>query len=149
MKELRTEIEIQAPPETVWQILTDLAKYPEWNPFIHVAIGKAIVGDTVDIDVASGTADAKDMTLHCTVVKAEPNHDLCWKYHVYMPGLFRGEHSFTIEPLGPDRVRFIDREVFDGVLLPLQANAIDTQSRRGFEDMDKALKARAEAARAA
>jgi len=84
------------------------------------------------------------MTLHCTVIKVEPNRELCWKYHVLLPGLFRGEHSFTIEPMGPNRVRFIDQEIFNGLLVPLQAKDIDTNSRRGFEEMDKALKARAE-----
>ena len=49
MKELRTEIEIQATPDKVWQVLTSLDKYPEWNPFIHHAIGKAKVGEKVDI----------------------------------------------------------------------------------------------------
>ncbi len=61
MKELRTQIEIQASPEKVWQILTDLDKYPEWNPFIHHAVGKAQVGDAVDITVQSAS---KEMTLH-------------------------------------------------------------------------------------
>ena len=143
MKELRTEIEIQASPERVWQILTDLAKYPEWNPSIHHAIGKAEVNEKVDIDFQP---DSKGLKLHCTVVKAEPNRELCWKYHVILPGLFRGEHSFIIEPTGTNQVHFIDREVFDGLLVPLQAKAIDTDSRRGFEEMDRALKARAEQA---
>lgn len=44
MKELRTEIEIKAPPEKVWEILTDLARYPEWNPFFHHAVGTLKVG---------------------------------------------------------------------------------------------------------
>ncbi len=143
MRELRTEIEIQASPERVWQILTDLARYPEWNPFIHHAIGKAEVNETVDIDFQP---DSKGLKLHCTVVKAEPNRELCWKYHVILPGLFRGEHSFIIEPTGANQVHFIDREVFNGLLVPLQAKAIDTDSRRGFEKMDRALKARAEQA---
>ena len=143
MKELRTEIDIQASPERVWQILTDLAKYPEWNPSINHAIGKAEVSETVDIDFQP---DSKGLKLHCTVVKAEPNRELCWKYHVILPGLFRGEHSFIIEPTGANQVHFIDREVFDGLLVPLQAKAIDTDSRRGFEEMDRALKARAEQA---
>jgi len=141
MKELRTEIEIQASPEKVWQILADLDKWPEWNPFIHHAIGKAKVGEKVDITVRSAS---KEMTLHCTVSKAEPNRELRWKYHVILPGLFRGEHSFIIEPMGANKVRFIDREVFNGLLVPLQAKDIDTNSRLGFEAMDKALKARAE-----
>ena len=32
MKELRSEIEIEAPTERVWGVLTDFAAYPEWSP---------------------------------------------------------------------------------------------------------------------
>jgi hypothetical protein len=84
------------------------------------------------------------MTLHCTVIKAEPNRELCWKYHVFLPGLWSGEHSFTIEPIGDHQVRFIDKEIFTGLLIPLQAKDIDTNSRRDFAAMDKALKVKAE-----
>ena len=141
MKELRTEIDIQASPEKVWQIITDLDRWTEWNPFIQHAIGKAKAGEKVDITFRSGS---KEMTLHCTVVKVEPGRELCWKYHVGLPVLFQGEHSFIIEPIGDNQVRFIDREIFNGLLVPLQAKDIDTNSRRGFEAMDRALKARAE-----
>ena len=44
----------------------------------------------------------------------------------------------------PDRVRFVDRELFNGLLVPLQARDIDTNSKHGFEAMDQALKTRAE-----
>ncbi len=141
MKELRTEIEIQATPDTVWQVLTDLDKYPEWNPFIHHAIGMAQVGKKVDITFKSGS---KEMMLHCTVVKVEPNKELRWKYHVALPILFSGEHSFIIEQVDSNKVRFIDREIFNGLLVSSQAKDIDSNSRHGFEAMDKALKARAE-----
>lgn len=141
MKELCTTIEIQASPEKVWRLLTDLSRYPEWNPFICHAIGEAKVGKTVDLDFQP---DSKGLKLHCIVVKAHPNQELCWKYHVIHPGLFSGEHSFTIEALGKDRVRFIDREVFHGLLIPLRARDIDTNTKRGFEAMDRALKERSE-----
>ena len=141
MKELCTEIEIQASPEKVWQILTNLDKWPAWNPFIHHAIGIAKVGEKVDITFKSGS---KEMTLHCTVVKVEPNKELRWKYHIALPILFSGEHSFIIEQVESNKVRFIDREIFNGLLVSSQAKDIDTNSRQGFEAMDKALKARAE-----
>jgi hypothetical protein len=141
MKELRTEIEIQASPEKVWKNLTNLDEYPQWNPFIHHAMGTSKLGEKVDITVRSGS---KEMTLHCTIIKVEPNRELRWKYHVILPALFSGEHSFVIEPIDNNRVRFIDCEIFNGLLVSSQAKDIDTNSRRGFEAMDKALKARAE-----
>jgi hypothetical protein len=78
------------------------------------------------------------------VLKTEPNRELRWRYHVGLPFLFQGEHSFIIEPVGDNRVHFIDREVFTGLLVPSQAKDIDTNSKQGFEAMDKALKTRAE-----
>jgi uncharacterized protein YndB with AHSA1/START domain len=39
-KELYSEIEINASPEDVWRILTDLSKIPEWNPFMRRASGE-------------------------------------------------------------------------------------------------------------
>jgi len=41
VKELRSEIEIEAPTERVWGVLTDFAAYPEWNPFIRRVSGRA------------------------------------------------------------------------------------------------------------
>ena len=35
VKELHSEIEINAPVERVWEVLTDFASYPRWNPFIR------------------------------------------------------------------------------------------------------------------
>ncbi len=141
MKEVRTEIEIQASPEQVWQTIIDLEKWTEWNPFIHHIIGKAKLGEAVDITV---TSEPKDMILHCTVIKTEPNKELCWKYHVAVPFLFQGEHSFIIEKAGDNKVRFIDREICNGWLVFTQAKNMDTKTKRGFEEMDRALKIRVE-----
>jgi uncharacterized protein YndB with AHSA1/START domain len=40
-KQLHATIEIDATQERVWQILTDFAAYPDWNPFITRASGTA------------------------------------------------------------------------------------------------------------
>lgn len=86
------------------------------------------------------------MTFRPTVLKAEPNRELRWLGHLLIPGLFDGEHIFTIEPLGANRVRFVQREIFTGLLVPLLASGLDTDTRRGFEEMNQALKVRAEQA---
>jgi hypothetical protein len=142
MKELRTEIEIQATPERVWQLLTDFPSFPQWNPFIRKASGNIRVGERLEVKLQPSGASA--MTFRPTVLKAEPNHELRWLGHLLISRLFDGEHIFTIEPLGESRVRFTQREVFTGLLVPLFARGLDTDTRRGFEEMNQALKTRAE-----
>jgi hypothetical protein len=62
-----------------------------------------------------------------------------------VPGLFDGEHSLTIEALEENRVRFVQSEAFRGLLVPLFARSLNNNTRRGFEEMNRALKERAEA----
>ena len=144
MKELRSEIEIQASAERVWQLLTDFASFPQWNPFVRRASGDIKVGKQLEVNIQP--SGARGMTFRPTVLKAEPNQELRWLGHLLMPGLFDGEHIFTIEPLGNNRVRFVQREIFTGLLVPLFTRGLDTDTRRGFEEMNQALKARAEGA---
>jgi hypothetical protein len=86
------------------------------------------------------------MTFKPKVLNAEPNRELRWLGRLLVPGLFDGDHSFTIQPLEDDRVRFIQREAFKGLLGPLFARSLDTNTQRGFEEMNHALRERAEAA---
>ena len=145
MKELVAEIEIRAPAERVWQLLTGFARFPQWNPFIRRASGAAQVGERLQVYIQP--SGASGMAFRPTVLKVDPNRELRWLGHFLIPGLFDGEHIFSIEPLGVDRVRFVQREIFTGLLVPLLAHSLDTDTRRGFEEMNQALKMQAEQAR--
>ena len=144
MKQLHTEIEIDASAKRVWELLTDFASYPEWNPFIRSIGGQPAPGERLRarLEPPGGRA----MTFEPKVLTAEPNCELRWLGHLLVPGLFDGEHSFIIQPLEDDRVRFVQREAFRGLLVPLFARSLESKTRRGFEEMNRALKGRAEAA---
>jgi len=144
MKELQSEIEIQASAERVWQLLTDFAGFPQWNPFIRRVSGNAQVGKRLEVNIQP--SGMSGMTFRPTVLKVVPNRELRWIGHFLVSGLFDGEHIFTIEPYGTNRVRFVQREIFTGLLVPLFARKLDTDTRRGFEEMNRALKVRAEKA---
>jgi hypothetical protein len=142
VKELRSQIEIGGPAERVWQVLTDFAAYPEWNPFIRRVNGRPEVGEQLVVRMRpSGT---KGITFRPTVMKVEPNRQLRWLGHLLVPGLFDGEHIFEIEALDRDRVLFIQREIFKGLFVPLLARSLDRDTQRGFEEMNRALRERAE-----
>ena len=141
MKENRNEIEIQSTSEKVWEVLTDFDKYPEWNPLLCRAEGKLIIGEKVNLTAKSASSE---MNLLCTVLTVEPDRQFSWKFHVGLPILFRGEHIFKIEPIDEHRVRFIDREIFHGLLVPLQAKNLETNAKPAMIAMGKALKERVE-----
>lgn len=140
MKELRTEIEIDAPPERVWAALLDFASFPDWNPFIRGISGTAAVGSRLEVTLgASGT---KPMSFRPTVKAVVPNRELRWLGRVGLPRIFDGEHIFELTPIGPNRTRFVQREKFRGLFVPLLAKSLDRDARRGFEEMNRALRAR-------
>src|SRR5829696_3873230 len=142
MTELRSQIEIEATAARVWQVLTDFAAYPEWNPFIRRVNGQPEVEEQLVVRMKpSGT---RGMTFRPTVMKAEPNRQLRWLGHLLVPGIFDGEHIFEIEELDEDRVLFVQREVFKGLLVPLLARSLDRDTQRGFEEMNRALRERIE-----
>lgn len=144
MKELRAEIEIQASAERVWALLTDFAGFPAWNPFIRRVKGDPRVGEQIEVMLQpSGMAG---MVFRPTILSIKPDRELRWLGHLLVPGLFDGEHIFTIEPLGANRVRFIQYERFTGMLVPIFSKRLDTDTQRGFEEMNQALKKLAEQA---
>jgi hypothetical protein len=143
MKELHSQIEINASPDRVWDILTDFASYPQWNPFIRRISGELKVGKRLDVRLEP--PGGRGITLRPTVLSAEPNRELRWLGHLLVSGLFDGEHSLAIQPLEENRVRFVQGDVFKGVLVPLLARSLDNNTLRGFEEMNGALKERAEA----
>lgn len=141
MKENHCEIEIQGTAEQVWQVLTNLDEYSEWNPLLYKGSGKVELGETVTVSARTAT---KDMDFVCRVVEFEPYRKFAWRFHVIHPILFRGLHIFQVEPLRDQRVRFIDREVFKGLLLPMQAKDLTTNGLEAMVEMGKALKQRVE-----
>lgn len=142
MNHLLTEISITAPPERVWHLLTDFASFPQWNPFIRRASGELREG--AQLEVYLQPSGARGMIFRPRVLKVEPGRELRWLGHFLIPGLFDGEHIFTIEPLEAGRVRFVQREIFTGLLVPLFAHWLEKDTQRGFEEMNRALKLRAE-----
>jgi hypothetical protein len=141
-KVLQTRIEIQATPERVWQVLTDFSSFPEWNPFIRKVKGEPREGATLEVYLEP--PGERGMTFHPRVLAVEPDRELRWLGNLFLPGLFDGEHIFTIETINEKRVRFTQREEFSGLLVPVLASRLEEGTWRGFREMNKALKDRAE-----
>jgi len=144
MIELHAEVEINASAERVWRELADFTSYPQWNPFTpRISSGRPRIGEP--LKVRFEPPGARAITLRAKVITAEPNHELRWRGHLLSSRVLDGDHSFVIEPLEENRVRFIQREVFRGLLVPLFARTFARHAQQGYEEMNLALKQRCEA----
>ena len=135
--ELRTQIMIKAKPEKVWEVLMDFEKYAEWNPFILSIMGKAAVGEKLNVHI-------QGMKFRPKVKKLALGQNFVWLGHLLFPGIFDGRHSFELEEQADGSTHFIHSESFKGILVPLFKKQLMNQTQAGFEAMNEALKARVE-----
>ncbi|HWS55527.1 MAG TPA: SRPBCC domain-containing protein [Pyrinomonadaceae bacterium] len=142
MREIHTEIEIEAAPEEVWRVLTDFGAYPSWNPFVKSVSGEPREGGRLEIFVQ--VPGGRGMRFTPEVLRAEPARELRWIGRMPL-NLFNGEHIFRLEPAGPGRTRFHHGERFTGLLIPFMGGTL-RKVRRGYLLMNEALKARVEGA---
>lgn len=139
---LHTDVTIDARPQVVWDVLTDLDRYPEWNPFIIEAAGTLAVGERLTNRLQP--PGGKAMTFRPTVTELEPGAVVEWLGRMVVPGVFDGRHRFELRPTPSGGTAFVHTESFRGVLVRFLRSSLDSDTRAGFEAMNAALKARAE-----
>lgn len=143
---ITTEIDIDASPHDVWDVLTDLDRYEEWNPFITSASGRVAVGERLvnHIEPPGG----RGMTFKPTVTVVDDAHVFEWLGRAGVPGIFDGRHRFELATTTSGGTRLTHSESFSGLLVRPMRRSLDNHTKPGFEAMNSALKARAQAASA-
>jgi hypothetical protein len=143
MRQLETEVRIDATADEVWRVLADFDRYPEWNPFITSIAGPLVVGERLSVSLTP--PGGRTIRMKPTVRAVEPGRRLAWLGHLGVPGIFDGEHELAMEPAAPGEhgCRFAQRETFRGALVPFVGRLLE-RTRTGFEAMNHALKERVE-----
>ena len=85
-----------------------------------------------------------ESTFKPTVLNVNPPKELRWIGHLWISGLFDGEHILTIESIGNNKAHFEQKEIFNGLFVRLLAKSLDKDTLRGFNEMNKALKEQVE-----
>ena len=101
---------IEAPPEEIWPVLTDIAAWPEWDSGVTNVHGRLAVGEKLKIRVEANPGRAFPVRV---VTLSEPDRIV---FRGGMPlGLFTGERTYTLQPEGAS-TRFPMREQYTGPL---------------------------------
>jgi hypothetical protein len=137
-------IEIDAPASIVWEILTDLPRYGEWNPFCVRAESTLEMGAPVRMSLVD-YANPGQLVPNCEYVCAFiPERLLSWELPYDSAWPYPARRDQMIEPLDHDRCRYQSTDAFTG------ENGIHVMRfagrwvERAFNDTARALKARAE-----
>jgi hypothetical protein len=139
---LHTEIIIDASPKQIWSVLTDFAGYRHWNQSIPNAEGEATTGTLLHVTIQ--WPGLKTSPYELEVLNAVPERELRWLGHFGKTGLMDGDHRFVIEPLADGCSKVVQTEYFSGWLVPFFAPWLRKNVLGGFEQMNIALKKRAE-----
>lgn len=142
-------VEIEAPASVVWEVLTDLPSYSDWNPFCVRAESTLEMGAPVKMKLVN-YANPGTLVPNLEYVCAhEPERRIAWELPWSPEWPYAARRDQVIEPLGPERCSYWSTDAFLG------ENGIHVMRfagpwvKRAFDDTALALKARAEAIHAA
>src|ERR1700678_3100053 len=132
-KTMSATIQIDALPEAVWAVLTDLDRYPEWNPLFREASGQVVVGNRITLRCVH-PANGRLMTVRPRITAAGPGTELRWVSS--LPGIISGEHRFTLTPEGGG-TRVEQSEIFGGLLSVFSGRTF-TRAKAHFRGLNEA-----------
>jgi hypothetical protein len=133
---------ISASAEIVWQVLTDLPSYGEWNPFVVAASSSLVVGEPIDMKVR--VLSFMTQSQRETISHYEPGRSYCYGLARNRVGALHSERCHVVQPTGPDGCTYVSRFELAGWLSPLVSLLLGRSLRRGFTAMSAAVKERAE-----
>jgi uncharacterized protein YndB with AHSA1/START domain len=130
---------INAPPERVWEILTDAAGYAEWNPEIVGLEGRMALDERIVARVRLGDGALRRVPMRVT--RFETPTRMEWVGGLPL-GLFVGRRTFTITP-SAGRSEFRLHLAMSGLLSPLIARSVGDRQPE-VDSFSAALKKRVE-----
>jgi hypothetical protein len=133
---------VQAPAEVIWEVISDLEAWSQWNKLYPKASGQIRIGGALDMTLAlPGQAEQQ---IRPTVMEWVPNEQLHWKLTM-LGGLVKTIRYFEIETLAGANCIVSNGEIIGGLMGPRLGKRMSRTIYRAFVDMNEALKARAEA----
>ena len=139
------KVEIDAPAYVVWNILVDMPKYNEWNPFCIECESTLEMGAPVNMKLKSYVTPGEVFD-NCEYVCAfEPNKLLSWELPYTEEWPYPARRDQIIETVSPEKCSYYSTDAFLG------DNGIHVMRfagpwvKRAFDDTALALKERAEA----
>lgn len=142
------KVQIDAPASLVWQVLTDLDRYAQWNSFCPRIESTLRLGDPVNMHISVPGTDQTLLVVE-TLVAFEPERLLSWEMRPSPQNKDAARRDQYIEPLGQDRCAYFTTDIFLGLNADTIMREQGAWVKQAFDSVALDLKKRAEALHAA
>ena len=115
--EVGVAINVRAPADALWRLLTDAAGFSRWNSTVTSIDGTIALGQRLALRVPL----APKRTFKPKVAALEPARRMVWQEGNAM---FKGVRTFTLSPKDDGTTDFSMVEVYTGAMLPLIAGSL-------------------------
>jgi hypothetical protein len=134
--------DIAAPVQVVWQVITDLPAYGEWNRFV-VSCRSSLVGrQPIDMRVVLFGSLAQPQSE--VVFENSPGERLCYGLHGDALGALRSRRCHHLQAIAPERTSYRSHFELSGWLSPVVRGLLGRRLERGFHLMTSGIQHRAE-----
>ena len=132
---------VTAPAEIIWEVISDLPKWSEWNPLYVKAEGEIGFGKPLTLSIAIPGEPVE--TIRPVITNWTPDELLHWQMSL-SGGLLRSVRYLEIDRLADDGCIFSNGEAFKGVGSWFFPRTMKRGLRQAFADLGEAVKARSE-----
>lgn len=138
---IHTDIEIDAPIDVVWSVLTDTPSYQEWAAFMVDIKNQIEDGSQITVSFQLNPAKNK-LTIIDHTITVEDGVEFYWAEKA--PGGFRDNHRFRVEPIEGGRTRFVQSDELKGGIVLVMGGRLARMLVKGYQAFNRSLKAEAE-----
>jgi hypothetical protein len=138
----RTTFSIGASAATVWKVLTEFERYPEWNPSLKSISGELRPGATVALTL--GMPGRPSPKVKARLGDVAVGRRLTWHGNAGADWLFAGDREFVIDEQPDATVLVTHTEDVHGALSPIFRALMGGAIQRSHDAFNAALKDRSE-----
>jgi len=138
-KTFHAEITIDATPEEVWSVLTDVSNYAAWNPLLVPISGG--IREGAEVEYRMTQPDGTQSVMKSRVGKVVALKEL--HQHAGITGILTAHHSYRLEPT-QGGTRLLQHEVDNGVAMLFWDSSWVQPT---YEEVNQALKRHVEGLR--
>lgn len=137
-----SRIGLQVPAEVIWELVSDIDRWPRWQSVYTKASGKLRIGEKLSLTLAAPGEAPRDLTP--TVLDWVPEEQILWVEKRWR-GWVKIIRFIEIEAVAPGACIFANGEQYQGLLGDMYADRHRRTAKKTFAAFSEAVREKAEA----